>query len=192
MKVPFSYQISDYDSGPVCFRNALSYLYEREEMNPEFIHYISDSTMDALGRDGKMGGNGTTREAFQDICQWIMNYQTRAHSDLAAIYLEKEQVDFDRMRQVVENGGVAIIRVYLRNQEHHILVTGFDQDYVYFFDPYYLEKEGNDIDSGVEIHLDHAFSYNRKVSLTRFLSPFPQDYALLDKTHRECILLNRK
>ena len=35
MKNPLHYQLSDYDRGPTSMLNAVSYLFEREEIPPE-------------------------------------------------------------------------------------------------------------------------------------------------------------
>ena len=37
MKIPLRYQMSEYDCGPISMLNAISYLFEREEIPPEVI-----------------------------------------------------------------------------------------------------------------------------------------------------------
>ena len=40
MKNPLHYQLSEYDCGPTCMLNAVSFLFEREEIPPEVIRNI--------------------------------------------------------------------------------------------------------------------------------------------------------
>lgn len=40
MKSPLRYQISDYDCGPTSMLNAVSFLFEREQIPPELIRNI--------------------------------------------------------------------------------------------------------------------------------------------------------
>ena len=40
MKNPLRYQISEYDCGPTSLLNAISFLFEREEIPPEVIRNI--------------------------------------------------------------------------------------------------------------------------------------------------------
>ena len=40
MKNPLHYQLSDYDCGPTAMLDALSYLFEREDIPPEVIRNV--------------------------------------------------------------------------------------------------------------------------------------------------------
>ena len=41
MKTPLRYQFSEYDCGPTSLQNALSFLFDREEIPPEVLRGIS-------------------------------------------------------------------------------------------------------------------------------------------------------
>ena len=41
MKNPLHYQLSEYDCGPTSMLNAVSYLFQREEVPPEIIRNIT-------------------------------------------------------------------------------------------------------------------------------------------------------
>lgn len=51
MKVPFSYQKTEFDCGPTSLTNALSFLFDREEIPPEMIRRIMAYCLD--GFDGR-------------------------------------------------------------------------------------------------------------------------------------------
>ena len=40
MKNPLRYQVSEYDCGPTSLLNAVSFLFEREEIQPEILRNI--------------------------------------------------------------------------------------------------------------------------------------------------------
>ena len=42
MKNPLHYQLTEYDCGPTSLLNAISFLFEREEIPPEVIRNIID------------------------------------------------------------------------------------------------------------------------------------------------------
>ena len=46
MKVPFSYQKTEFDCGPTSLTNALSFLFDREEIPPEMIRRIMAYCLD--------------------------------------------------------------------------------------------------------------------------------------------------
>ena len=53
MKNPLQYQISEYDCGPTSLLNALSYLFDREEIAPEVIRNILLYCLDCYSADGR-------------------------------------------------------------------------------------------------------------------------------------------
>ena len=69
MKIPLHYQMSEYDCGPTTMLNAISYLFEVEEIPPEVIRNIirrlsatscctasiATMTRDVLARWGQAG-----------------------------------------------------------------------------------------------------------------------------------------
>lgn len=46
MKSPLRYQFSEYDCGPTTMLNAVSYLFEREEIPPEIIRNVMLYSLD--------------------------------------------------------------------------------------------------------------------------------------------------
>ena len=52
MKVPFSYQKTEFDCGPTSLTNALSFLFDREEIPPEMIRRIMAYCLDGFDGQG--------------------------------------------------------------------------------------------------------------------------------------------
>ena len=60
MKTPLRYQFSEYDCGPACLQNAISYLFDREEIPPEVLRNISLYCLDGYSAEGISGKTGTS------------------------------------------------------------------------------------------------------------------------------------
>ena len=52
MKNPLHYQFSEYDCGPTTMQNAISFLFEREEIPPEILRNIMLYCLDCYSSDG--------------------------------------------------------------------------------------------------------------------------------------------
>ena len=55
MKSPLRYQFSEYDCGPTTMLNAVSYLFEREEIPPEIIRNVMLYSLDCYSKKGEPG-----------------------------------------------------------------------------------------------------------------------------------------
>ena len=64
MKNSLRYQISEYDCGPTSIRNALSFLFARDEISPELIRNIMLYSLDCYEKNGALGQRGTSRMAM--------------------------------------------------------------------------------------------------------------------------------
>ena len=64
MKIPLHYQVSNYDCGPTSLVNALSVLFEREDIPPELIRNIMLYCLDCYNLQGEEGRSGTSRLAM--------------------------------------------------------------------------------------------------------------------------------
>jgi hypothetical protein len=91
-----------------------------------------------------------------------------------------------------DDNTIMIIHVTLFGKSHYCLATSIDANYIYLFDPYYLDETYYDEDRMVELVYDEPFEYNRKVSLKRFNSMKLSDYALGPTEHRECLIIKQK
>ena len=185
MKTPLRYQITEFDCGTVSLTNCISYLFEREEIPAELIRNINVYTLDCYDEKGNIGQGGTSRQAVNFLSQWIEGYCKQYNHNLNAKYLSKSEVDLDKIKKCVKSGGCANLRTYL-GSEHYVLVTDVDNDYVYIFDPYYLEKHSS---NEVIIVNDFPTKYNRKIKIDRFLRTGRRvDFALGPIERRMCFI----
>lgn len=77
MKSPLRYQISDYDCGPTSMLNAVSFLFEREQIPPELIRNIMLFSLDAFSPDGAFGKSGTSCTAMMFLSNWLSGFGQR-------------------------------------------------------------------------------------------------------------------
>ena len=84
---------------------------------------------------------------------------------------------------------IMIIRVYLFNKSHYCLATSIDKNYIYLFDPYYLDETYFDIERMVELIDNEPFEFNRKINLKRFNSMNLSDYSMGPLEQRECLII---
>ena len=79
MKTPLRYQFSEYDCGPTTMLNAVSYLFEREEIPPEIIRNVMLYSLDCYSQNGEPGRAGTSRMAMMFLSNWmLLNLGTRS------------------------------------------------------------------------------------------------------------------
>ena len=71
MKNPLHYQLSEYDCGPTTMLNAISFLFEREEISPVLIRNVMLYCLDCYNEEGIMGKRGTSTAAMMFLCNWL-------------------------------------------------------------------------------------------------------------------------
>lgn len=74
MKNRLHYQISEYDCGPTSMLNAISYLFQREEIPPEIIRNIMLYCLDCYSTEGVAGKSGTSRAAMMFLSNWLNGF----------------------------------------------------------------------------------------------------------------------
>ena len=139
MLVPLQYQVSEYDCVPTAFMNAVSYLFERNEIPPMVIRHIYVYSLDTVGRKARLGSAGTSRHAVRLLGHWLSSYKPRGFS-LATEFLEEEEVGVgpeSRIFACLEENGVALCNINLgRGQEHYVMMIRVEDGWVYCFDSY--------------------------------------------------------
>ncbi|MCM1364465.1 MAG: peptidase C39 [Faecalibacterium sp.] len=191
MKIPLHYQITEYDCAPTSIFNALSVLFEREEIPPEIIKMIMAFSLDRHGKDGMPGKGGTSCRAMKDLTDQLNKYSKESTFPLKCTYLEKDDVFLEsesKINVAVKSGSVAVLRLYF-DVWHYVLLTEINETSAYIFDPYYKDKSFQQTD----IILDdkHIFKYNRIVPLEYFSSESIEIYALGEMTKREAVIFSR-
>ena len=192
MKIPLRFQITEFDCGTISLQNAISYLFEREDIPAELIRAIALYTLDCYDEKWNLGQWWTSRESIALVTKWITTYAKTHDFGISAIHKEWKEVTVSLISSFLNSKSVVLLRTYLEDVEHYVIITGIDSDFVYIWDPYYLEKSYYNDNKKIEIILHHLFDYNRKVSLKWFDSNQKKDFSLWPLKYRECVLIKRK
>jgi hypothetical protein len=140
MHVPFQYQVSEYDCVPTALINAVSYLFERDEIPPMVIRHIFLYSLDTVGRKTRLGTAGTSRHAIRLLSYWLNAYKIKKFS-VATEFIEEEDVHLNHGSKILaclEEGGVALCTIFLGKwQEHFLMLVKVEDGWVYCFDSYF-------------------------------------------------------
>ncbi len=196
MKNPLHYQLSEYDCGPTSLLNAISFLFEREEIPPEILRNIMLYCLDCYGPEGSAGKSGTSCTAMMFLSNWLQGLGDIGKLPVSSRYLRGLDVyvaDDSLILDALHRGGVAVVRLYYE-VAHYVLFTGTVGGRILMFDPYYqTEPFTNPDEKDALIIEDHPFSWNRSVPFSYFNRESMELYALGDISGREAVLLfNRK
>lgn len=74
MKNPLHYQLSEYDCGPTAMLDAISYLFDREEILPEIIRNVMLYCLDCYGSEGDSGKKrhfASSHDVSEQLAQWL-------------------------------------------------------------------------------------------------------------------------
>ncbi len=189
MKTPLRYQISEYDCGPTAFLNAMSFLFEREQIPPELIRNVMLYSLDSYGADGVSGKSGTSRTAMMFLSHWLDGFGGVGRLPVSSRYLSGGAVRFGaagELTDALRRGGAAVVRLML-DVEHYVTLTGIEGGELFLFDPYYDESafEG----TGVRIVADRPYAYNRIVPVSMLEREDDALYALGRIDEREAVLI---
>lgn len=189
MKIPLHYQITDYDCGPTSMLNAVSYLFEREEIPPEIIRNIMLYCLDCHGKDGVPGKMGTSCSAMMFLSNWLDSFGKLGLLPISSSYIANEKVYIGQnslINDTLVRGGAVVARLFY-DEWHYVLITGIKGDRLLLFDPYYREEAFDNDD--IEIVLNKPFQYNRVVPCSCFNSETEKLYSFADTDTREAVLL---
>ena len=189
MKCPLRYQISEYDCGPTSVLNALSFLFQRDEISPELIRNIMLYSLDCYGKGGALGKRGTSRMAMMFLSSWLEEVGKMGILPIASEYLSGEAVYMEENSPVVNalhRNGVAVVRLNL-DGDHYVLLTGEKDKQIYLFDPYYMPQGIAEAD--IQCVADHPKEYNRIIPFDRFNHEAQELYALGNRAEREAVII---
>lgn len=190
MKTPLRFQVTEYDCGTVSLYNAISYLFDREEIPAQLLKTIHEYTLDCYDKNGNPGQGGTSNEAVGKIAEFMTNYTNDNDFGMKCEKLDGSEITLDKIVDCIKKKGCAFVRVWLESG-HYVIITNIKNDKVYIFDPYYLDKNKYN-DKEVKIVTNKPFTHNRVVSLKRLFSETDKDFAFGAINKRECVLMNRK
>lgn len=182
MKIPLRFQMTESDSGTTTLLNAISYLFDREYVDTSLIKCIYKNTINE--------NNILLKQ--ETICDFGKKILDKKKYNLELNKLSKEEVNMKTIKDFMKNDNtIMIVHVYLFGKSHYCLATNIDNNYIYFFDPYYLDETYFDKERMVELSYDNLFEFNRKVSIKRFNTMTLSDYSLGPIEHRECLIIRK-
>lgn len=190
MKIPLTFQITEFDCGTTSLLNALLFLFEREEIPVSLLKAIYKYTLDAKGEHGIIGEAGTSRCALSSLIEWIKDYIDENDFGITAVNLEKEMVTREAIQDCLDNNGCVLARCY-QDVEHYVLITKMDDNFTYIFDPYYVAEDYYVEDEEVAVILNQPFTHNRLVKTNRLFSQEHADFSLMEIGKREVVLINK-
>ena len=194
MKTPLRYQATSFDCGTTSFVNALMYLFEREEIPPEVVKYITCVTCDHHYADHG-GAGGTSYHALAFLATWLNNYAQRFGMPIRCEAMRGEEVNVgagSRVEACLAQGGAAVAGCWL-GVDHYVLLTGINDEHVQLFDPFYewpITTFKIEV-VGTQPVWDKPFSHNREVERWVLDAPYGTPYSLSAKTGREAFLIWR-
>lgn len=189
MKTPLRYQISDFDCGPTTLLNAISFLFEREQIPAALVRNIMLYSLDCYNNQGEEGKHGTSTMAMMFLSNWINQFAPTHNLSVSCHYLRGSQVKFGELSELNDalmRGGAVVARVW-DEVEHYVLMTGLDGDMVQIFDPYYQLEPFKE--SEIKIVKGHSFAYNRVVPMEFFNAKTLSTYSLGVPEQREAVLI---
>ncbi len=188
MKIPLSYQKTEYDCGPTTLMNAFSYLFERESIPPELLKAVMLYSLDSYNVRGEYAREGTSRMAMEFISGWIDHFGQSKKFPIHSEYLSGSEVFLDPNSRIVEalqQGAVVVARV-MYDCWHYVLITGYKKNSVYIFDPYYRRKPFKY--PGIEMIWDRPLRHNRRVRVDLLNAEGDTPYAFGNMDIREAVL----
>ena len=204
MKIPFRYQVTEYDCVPTTFINAMQYLFKRDEIPPVVIQKIMQYSLDTVNKRGELGkGGGTTGLAVQLILQWLESYQNKSFAFNKCEYLPQEQIHLrqgNKIMSCINGGGVALLSVGLDNTGslfHYLLALGIDDNdagSIKLFDTYYRVRNftGKDAEKLMWLGNSYGQEPNLKIMRKHLDSETYAKYSMGPTFVRECCLLERR
>lgn len=192
MKTPLRYQLSEYDCGPTSLLNAVSYLFERQDIPPEIIRKIISVCIS--GQGSSMGKTGTSTASLIDLRNWLNDFGKRGELPISALYVSGGDAGIEEDSyaiQAVRRGGAAVVlHVFLDGIGHYVLLTGEDAEHVYLFDPYFSADPVCPKDEADIVQDLQPFHHNRIVSKNRVrVDRMDSNYALGPLQRREAVLV---
>lgn len=191
MKTPLRYQLSEYDCGPTSLLNAVSYLFERQDIPPEIIRKIISVCIS--GHGDHVGKMGTSTASLIDLTNWLNSFGKRGELAISALYVSGGDAGIGEDSyaiQAVRRGAAVVLHVFLDGIGHYVLLTGEDEEHLYLFDPYFSADPVCPRDEADIVQDLQPFHHNRVVTKARMrIDCMDSNYALGPLQRREAVLV---
>jgi hypothetical protein len=189
MKIPLRYQMTEYDCGPTSMLNAISYLFERDEIPPDVPKNIMMYCLDAYNGKGEFGKSGTSQMAMMFLSSWLNQFSKAKRFPVSCSYLSGDEVKISPESPIVgalQQGGAVVIRL-LYGCWHYVLLTGVRGEEIELFDPYYRKRPFHI--PGIALIDDKPTQKNRRVAFGLMNREEKGPYALGPLETREAVIL---
>lgn len=195
MKSPLRYQATSADCGKTSVVNAFMYLFEREEIPPQLVDFLTRVTGDCnLAVKGYY--RGTSANALAFVAAWCNDYLVKAGLPIRCQALRDDEVsmaDGAPLAEGLRSGAVAVCgcRMFV---DHYVLMTGITDTDVLVFDPFYESYPPVNFalpEQGVRWVDDAPLSHNRLIARTVLDDPDAPAYSLYAVSGRDAVLFWR-
>lgn len=195
MKVPLCYQVTESDCGTTSLINAISYVFNREEIPAKLIHATTTYTLDSFSKQGGENEGGTSIFSLELLQHWITQFSDSEKFPIKVRLFEKEDaiLQIDKANKLFNKNGCILASVWLMRDAHYIIITNIDKHFAYIFDPYFVESKYFSKSKNIKIIKNMPFSYNRRVRLSQLFLDDKEDYSLIkDNEYKELMIVERK
>lgn len=189
MKNPLNYQTTEYDCGPTSMSNAISFLFKREEIQPEIMKSIMQYSLDSYNKKGEAHKSGTSDMAMCFMSSWLNHFGKVRKFPIYCENITCEDVYIGQNSKItgcLQQKGAVVAKLML-GCWHYVLLTGIEGDYIDLFDPYYRQKPYDQ--EGVIMIWDEPKKRNRRIHKDVMNSTGKGIYALGQMNLREAVLI---
>lgn len=195
MYIPLHYQVSEYDCVPTAFINAISYLFERNEIPPMVIRHIYLYSLDTVGRNARFGIGGTSKYAVRLLGNWLSSYKIKQFS-VTTEFLEKDKVHLGEgsgIHACLEEGGIALCNILLsKGDPHYLMLIRIQDGWIYCFDSYKKVSLRGMKNRVLLLPYEEGRSPNLKIRTEWMDQEERKRFCLGPLAVRECLLIWRK
>lgn len=195
MKNALAYQMTEFDCGPTTVTNAIRFLFDREEIPPALLKGIWLYCNDTYNEQGELGKRGTSKASIHFLASWLTDYGKGTRFPLLAECVDGADADIrpgSRTLQCLAEGGAALMRCWIEEYGHYVLLTSIENEgELGLFDPYDEPDELVVKVDGMQIIHDQPLRLNRIVPISRLNSHEKLDYAMGDDDLRVNLLFWR-
>lgn len=195
MKNVLAYQMTEFDCGPTTILNGIRFLFDREEIAPALIKGVWTYCNDTYNEQGEAGKRGTSKASIRFLASWLTDYGKMTHFPLRAECVDGADADLlpgSRTMQCLAEGGAALMRCWIEEYGHYVLLTSIESEReLGLFDPYDEPDELVVKVDGMRIIHDQPLRLNRIVPIAHLNSREKLDYAMGDDELRVNLLLWR-
>ena len=185
-------QSSEYDCGPTTLINALRFLFDRDRIPPALVRTVWLHTNDTYNEQGQKGCRGTSKACIRFLGEFFNDYGKHCGFPIRTAFMEEEGAAITKdspTYRCLATGGVALMRCWLENCGHYVLLTGLTERGVLLFDPYEDTIPYTWEKDMTRVIADEPRRWNREVALERLNETVQHDYAMGEVSERENLLL---